>query len=396
MKRKWIVLRTDSVIPEHEKLTTASAWQTGERSAEKLTTAIEEADDVDANKLRADGKTAAMAPADTLLHLIEPKSRGDAGTNLELKEAGTLKMPSGLLAVGAHTSPYSGQGVTVAVLDTGIDKNHPAFAGTQLAVKNFTGEGSGPADVDDADGHGTHCAGTIAGKTVDNVRVGVAPGITKLCIGKVLGQHGGTLDMLVDGMLWAVNNQHAKVVSMSLGYDLPGMVARLENDYGYRTELAAQKAMRMQSDISQTISTLRAFLQARSPTVVFLGATGNESERPEFVLDAGLPASELLPVGAVGQTDAGWEVASFSNSRARVVGPGVDVVSAAAGGGWAVMSGTSMATPHAAGVAALWAEKQGANALPGEIQDRLTASAKRDNIIGPVSETGTGLVQAPQ
>ena len=76
----------------------------------------------------------------------------------------------GIHAVGADTSSLSGDGVRVAVLDTGIDASHPAFDGVELVQRNFTGESD-----EDLDGHGTHCAGTIFGRDIDGKRIGVAP-----------------------------------------------------------------------------------------------------------------------------------------------------------------------------------------------------------------------------
>jgi subtilisin family serine protease len=198
--------------------------------------------------------------------------------------------------------------------------------------------------VRDNVGHGTHCAATICAAPVGDIRVGVASGVVKLCVAKVLGKNGGTLEMLLKGLFWAVLEQKASVVSMSLGYDLAGDTRRLIAK-GVDSALAGQAAMRQQSDIIKGISTLRAFLESQSPNVVFVAATGNESERPRFVLDASLPAAELFSVGAVSLTGAQWDIAPFSNGRAQVVAPGVNVLSAAPGGGWAVMSGTSMATP---------------------------------------------------
>jgi subtilisin family serine protease len=92
----------------------------------------------------------------------------------------------GVKAVRADTSPFTGDGIVVAVLDTGIDPSHPAFTGVQLERRNFTGESD-----DDQDNHGTHCAGTIFGRAVNGTRIGVAPGAKKAMIGKVLGEGGG-------------------------------------------------------------------------------------------------------------------------------------------------------------------------------------------------------------
>ena len=88
----------------------------------------------------------------------------------------------GVQAVQAATSPFTGDGIVVAVLDTGIDPSHPAFAGVEIVQNNFT---TGKAD--DEHGHGTHCAGTIFGRKVGGTRIGVAPGVRKALIGKVLG-----------------------------------------------------------------------------------------------------------------------------------------------------------------------------------------------------------------
>jgi subtilisin family serine protease len=158
--------------------------------------------------------------------------------------------------------------------------------------------------------------------------------------------------------------------------------------------------MRQQSDIIKGVSTLRAFLESQSPSVVFVAATGNESERPKFVLDASLPAAELFSVGAVGLTGGKWDIAPFSNGRAQVVAPGMDVFSAAPGGGWAVMSGTSMATPHVAGVAALWTEKlrnDGSIIVPDAVRSAIKANAAKQSLLTTdFNAIGAGLVQAPQ
>ena len=112
----------------------------------------------------------------------------------------------------------------MAVLDTGIDPSHPAFAGVSLVRKNFT-----TASDDDQHGHGTHCAGTIFGRSIDGTRIGVAPGVKKALIGKSArrGRRIERHDCKCDSIQWALENG-ANVISMSLGIDFPGLEKSLE------------------------------------------------------------------------------------------------------------------------------------------------------------------------
>ena len=164
--------------------------------------------------LRADDTTQATAPI-MPLRLVEPEESSAAPSH----EGSTW----GIRAVGADTSPFDGSGVTVAVLDTGIEVSHPAFAEVDVTEKDFTGEGDG-----DAHGHGTLTAGTIFGANVDGLRIGVAPNVERVLIGKVLGRRGGNTQSILDAITWAVA-EGAKVISMSLGIDFPGMVEHLRD-----------------------------------------------------------------------------------------------------------------------------------------------------------------------
>ena len=121
---------------------------------------------------------------------FEPGRRRVAG--------GRRQQSWGIAAVGADRSKFTGADVTVALLDTGIEAEHPAFRGVDLVERDFTGLGNG-----DADGHGTHCAGILFGRNVDGVRIGVAPGVRRALIGKILGPEGGNSDMLIRGIAWA-------------------------------------------------------------------------------------------------------------------------------------------------------------------------------------------------
>lgn len=298
MSKRYLVFSTNVPVNETNDLTSSATWRSGSEGLSELKIDVFDGNETDGESLMNDPRVIAAPDADTVLSLVAPEA-SNISVDATLKKAGSLRMPQGILAVNAHTSPFTGQGVTVAVLDTGIDAAHPAFSGKQLATRDFTGEGINGDDVSDLslNGHGTHVAGTICGGVVDDVRVGVAPGVPKLVIGKVLkGPRGeGTLDMFVDAMHWAVRIEKASILSMSLGYNLPGNTKRRIEEFDMDPALAAQQALRDQSEISTAVKTLRAYLEAVSDNVIFLAASGNDSKRPNFVLDTALPAVELFP-----------------------------------------------------------------------------------------------------
>jgi subtilisin family serine protease len=307
----------------------------------------------------------------------------------------------GVKAVRADTSPFTGEGVIVAVLDTGIDPNHPAFAGVTLERKNFTS-----GSPDDDHGHGTHCAGTIFGRDVNGTRIGVAPGVKTALIGKVLGPGGGGSDSVLEAIEWSLQNG-AHIISMSLGIDFPGYVAALQQD-GVPTELATSFALEgyranvlLFERLAKLVEARSAFMQA----ALLIAAAGNESQRdvdPDFEIGVSPPAVSdgIISVAALQPGPQGLTVASFSNVGARVSGPGVGVLSARAGGGLRSMNGTSMATPHVAGVAALWAQKLQIAGQFGSplFADRLVGSAITDPLKAGFDQPdiGAGIVQAPQ
>lgn len=364
--------------------------------------AVEDLDKADLRALSRDPQVAALAPVmpTTLVRPVADQDLADLADGPAVEDGAAW----GIRAVGADVSARTGAGVPVAVLDTGIDAAHPAFAGVDVQAEDFTGGGS-PAD---ADGHGTHCAGTVLGRDVEGVRIGVARGSGTLLAGKVLGDDGsGDSEMIFRGIQWALQ-RGARVISMSLGFDFPGLVAQLVAD-GWPVDLATSSALEAYRANLRMFDSLMAMARSRDAFglgAVVVAAAGNESRRqvaPTYEIGVSLPASAegVLSVGALGRSAAGLVVAPFSNTFPQVAAPGVAVVSAQAGtGGLVALNGTSMAGPHVAGAAALWWEEVIDSSLPrtaAVVTAKVLAGATTDALAAGVdpADRGTGLVRCP-
>lgn len=270
-------------------------------------------------------------------------------------EAEALGTTWGLQACRVPPSAQSGAGIKVAVLDTGMDLGHPDFAGRSVTAQTFAGQ-----PVQDLHGHGTHCIGTSCGtKTPPGTtpRYGIAFG-AQIFVGKVLTNSGsGTGAGVLAGMNWAIANR-CQVISMSLGSQSPVQAS-------YTNAGAA----------------------ALRNGCLIVAAAGNAGAQ------TGAPANSPT-IMSVASLDQNLSPSNFSNfGKVEIAAPGRDVFSS-----WPrpqryrTISGTSMATPHVAGCAALWAQSN-ASLRGMTLWRKLQATARR--LPFPAARAGSGLVQAP-
>ncbi|MFG3013486.1 S8 family serine peptidase [Streptomyces cinerochromogenes] len=317
--------------------------------------------------LKALNADAVQAPVKATAELWDAVTNGDRSASgiahVWLDGVRKASLDQSVPQIGAPTAwaaGYTGKGVKVAVLDTGVDTSHPDLKNQVLESKNFTAA----ADATDHFGHGTHVASIVAGTGAKSggKYKGVAPD-AKLLNGKVLDDSGSGDDSgILAGMEWAAA-QGADVINLSLGgYDTPE-VDPLEAEVN---KLSAEKG------------------------VLFAIAAGNDG--PQSIGSPG-SADAALTVGAVDKKD---KLADFSSTGPRtgdgaikpdVTAPGVDITAAAAKGsvidqevgekpeGYLTISGTSMATPHVAGAAAILKQEHPEWGY-AELKGALTGSTK--------------------
>lgn len=251
-------------------------------------------------------------------------------------------------AEAAQEAGYTGTGIDVAVVDTGIDKDHPdlTVAGGENFVSKPPWKPADPNKWDDDNGHGTHVAGTIAALDNEIGVVGVAPEASLYAV-KVLDRTGsGYVSDVIEGLEWCIDNG-MQVVNMSLGTN---------------------------SDIESLHDACDA---AQAAGLLLVAAAGNDGGAVDY------PAAydSVIAVAAVDSTDIRPSWSSYGDAI-ELAGPGMDIYSTWKGGGYETHSGTSMAAPHVSGTLAL------------NLSADLCASA--DDLLpeGPDEFTGCGLVDA--
>ncbi len=270
-------------------------------------------------------------------------------------------VPSGIAQIKAPDAweCSRGKAVKVAVLDTGIDSEHPDLKPNFRTGISFVPDESSWHDFN---GHGTHCAGTIAAAITGTGVVGVAPTAYLYAV-KVLSRSGsGNWSWLIAGLDWCVNKQKMNIVSMSLGGS------------------SAPKALEDMCEM------------AFSKGILLVAAAGNTGKEN----DVSAPAryADVIAVSAISSNNT---IADFSSRGPEVelCAPGVDVLSTWPGGGYRRLNGTSMATPHVAGAAALaW----GTHRYSNNVTIRRLLAWRADNLGNPGHDHhyGFGRVDAEQ
>jgi subtilisin len=276
--------------------------------------------------------------------------------------------PWGITRIGAdlvHQQGNTGSGIKVGIIDTGLDYNHPDLAGKYAGGYDFVNNDGDPMDDH---GHGTHVAGTIAAVMNDSGLIGAAPGVSLYAL-KVLGADGsGALSGIIAAVEWCADHD----------------IQITNNSYGILTDPGATfKA---------------AFDAAYADGVLQIAAAGNDRSKwyTIFFSDIVSYPAWYASVVAVAATDINNKVASFSSfgPSVELSAPGVSIESTIPGGAYATWSGTSMATPHVVGAAAL-VMKSGISSAAA-VRERLQVTADDLGPAGRDRDYGFGLVDADE
>lgn len=297
-------------------------------------------------------------------------------SNKPIPAKNLVEMEWGIKSIGIEKALYTGKGIDVCILDTGLEMSHPDFSSREIEGKSFI---QGEDWSKDPNGHGTHCTGISAGNLRSDT--GKRYGIAKDCnlkIAKVLSDKGkGTTSSVIDAIDWAITKQF-RILSLSLA----SPVTLNEKP----------------SVLFETVG-----MRALENNCLIIAAAGNDSNRPSIPKPVSAPANSLS-IMAVAAIDGQMRVAKFSNGglnpstggNINVCAPGVDIFSSYPKNTknknyYFALSGTSMATPHVSGLAALYME-QFPDLSAKEIWEMIEKNAKPIEGL-KYRDIGSGLIQ---
>ena len=371
---------------------------------------------------------------------IEKAAKNDLVKGIYFDDSAKVSAPGNNSTPGQYISPsqiinadklwakrIDGRGITVAVIDSGIDKNHPDLIGKVVAEKNFLTD---EVTADDLLGHGTMVAGIIAGSgNASNGKYkGIAPGASLLNVKVINSKGDGKVSDIIAGIEWAIYNG-ANVLSLSLGginlgETNPPITTAADNAANEGVVVCVAAGNRNSSETAGQVSGTSGSQLGQSKTPLELSQLGGRNRNDVYFFL--VPIVLALPPGLIdspgdgvkvitmGATDANGRMASFSGSgptrddriKPDVVAPGVDIISTVPAGldkpnyidvYYARESGTSLSTPIAAGLSALLLQANG-NLTPAGIKASMTRGARKlNNSMGEPYEEyyqGAGLLDA--
>lgn len=346
--------------------------------------------DAAAARISRDSRVAAVEP-DRVVTVERPAAKPGGGTQPVTQPDQTL--PTGITRIGTRADTRTtsvGSGVDVAVIDTGIDTDHPDLDVTP--GKNCIRSGS----TDDGNGHGTHVAGTIGALDNGIGVVGVAPGVQLWAV-RVLDNRGsGTTSSVICGVDWVAQQNLAgntiEVANMSLGG------GGSDPEHGANGDCSTGNGYH--DAICKTVGLGTTFAVAAGNSSADAGASVPAAFDEVITVSAladfdGLPGG-TAPAGC--RVDADDTFADFSNHGPDVdlIAPGVCILSTWKDGGYSTISGTSMASPHVAGAAALYLASH-SGAAPSAVQaalrdagsDKWSNADDRDAVKEPLLDVST-------
>jgi subtilisin family serine protease len=303
-------------------------------------------------------------------------------------------------APGAWSAGYTGAGVRVADLDTGIDPNHPDLA-LNIDFAASTSFVDFEPFIDDLNGHGTHTAGTIAAEDNEIGVIGVAPEATIIAVKVLCGGGWGYFEWIVGGIVYAATEADADVINMSLAGYFPK--SGMHNEW-FPAKVAAYYLSLMNRALN--------FAAQQGVTVVSAAANAaiNLNHDQDWVV---LPAEAgngmaVSATGPIGQEnfDNPASYTNYGTSVIDVAAPGgdfqlypqpdwwLDMVISTVPGGWAWGAGTSMATPHVSGLAALIIGQHGGDMQPAQVKAIIEQSADDLGKPGTDDYYGRGRINA--